>query len=149
MDKKGTTAHEQFMQHCLKLAREAKKQGHTPVGSIIVKEGKVISEAREGDNVLPSHMAHAEAAAIVKALSKTGGKDLRDAVLYTTVEPCFMCAYLIRKTKIREVVFGIRTEQVGGFSSNYPFLAARDIPKWEIVPIVTEGILGGECRALF
>ncbi len=144
-----TDRHEKFMSRCLQLATAAKEGGNTPVGSVLVREGRIIAEAREGDNLLPVPMAHAEAVAIVKALSQIKEKDLSECVLYTTVEPCFMCAYLIRKTGIREVVFGMRTDGVGGYSSDYPFLVADNITKWSAIPVITEGILKDECGALF
>jgi tRNA(adenine34) deaminase len=148
MDEQSLRKHEKYMQRCLELADEAKAHGKAPVGSVIVKEGKIIGEGIEGTEKLPAILAHAEVAAVLQAISNTDSNDLSECTLYTTVEPCFMCSYLIRQTKISKVVFGIRTPGVGGVSSGYPFLPAKDIAKWPSVPLIIEGILKRECLAL-
>lgn len=134
------------MRRCLELATEARSKGFSAVGSLIVRNGKVIAEGREGEPSLPALMAHAEAVALNKAVLHTGTKDLSHCILYTTVEPCAMCSYLIRLTRISKVVFGIRTSSVGGVSSGYPILAANDIAIWSASPEIVEGVLKDECR---
>lgn len=138
--------HEKYMHRCLELAAKAKSNSKTAVGSLIVKDGNIISEGIEGSDELPESLAHAEMIAIVNAIKHFESKDLSDCILYTTVEPCFMCSYLIRQTKIKEVVFGITTPETGGASSEFPFLSAANIHKWYPPPNVIEGILIEECE---
>lgn len=140
--------HEKYMRRCLELAAEAKAHGKTPVGSVLVKDEKIVGEGIEGTEKLPAALAHAEVAAILEAISYLNSSDLSPCVLYTTVEPCFMCSYLIRQTKIHKVVFGIKTPGVGGASSDYPILSAKDIAKWPFTPLIIGGILEKECLAL-
>ncbi len=147
MEEQDHNKHKKYMRRCLELAAEAKAQGHTPVGCVIVRGEEIISEGTEGGESLPGIFAHAEALAILHAM-QSPMKDLSHCILYTTVEPCFMCAYLIRQTKIGQVVFGITTPEVGGASSNYPFLAAKEIVKWSDPPLIVEGILAKACLAL-
>lgn len=149
IDKMDLNKHEKYMRRCLELAAEAKAHGKTPVGSVIVKEENILAEGLEGDQKLPGLLAHAEVAAITEAVARTGNTDLSECILYTTVEPCFMCSYLIRQTRIREVVFGIKTPGTGGSSSNYPFLTASNISQLSTAPSVTEGVLQKECESLF
>jgi tRNA(adenine34) deaminase len=140
--------HNTYMERCLELAAMAGADGKTAVGSVIVKEGRIIAEGIEGAGDVPAPLAHAEVLAILKAITYTGSGELSDCSLYTTVEPCFMCSYLIRQTKIKEVVFGTRTNGTGGVSSLYPILAAKDIPVWEAVPLITEGVKKEACGRL-
>lgn len=133
------------MTHCLDLARLAKANGKTAVGSVIVRDGKIISEGIEGSPDFPPILAHAEAIAIVKAIEVSGTRDLSDCSLYTTVEPCLMCSFLIRETQINRVIYGTGAGSIGGATSNYPILIVTDITRWKSVPEVTSGILSTEC----
>lgn len=138
---------QKYMQRCIELAAEAKKNGHTAVGSVLVSNDSIIAEGMEGDALLPKIMSHAENIALLKAIEIRGHKDLSDCILYTTVEPCFMCAYLIRQTKIKKVVYGTETP-AGGYSSDYPILTAKSISSWKNVPEVIGGFLKDECENL-
>lgn len=140
---------EKFMKRCLELASLAKKNKQSPVGSVIVKDNKVIASGVEGSEELPDMLAHAEIIAILNAVKYTGSEDLSECELYTTVEPCFMCSYLIRKTKIRRVVYGMETEETGGINSTFPFLKTGNFTKWNKPPEIIGGILREECKNLF
>lgn len=137
-----------YMQRCLELARQAKALGYTAVGSLIVKDDKVIGEGCEGAESLPEMMKHAELAAIITAKSHQNSQYLEKCTLYTTVEPCFMCAYLIRQSRISRVVYGIPTPEVGGASSEFPFLTSAEFTKWPEPPEVVSGVLAEACEAL-
>jgi tRNA(adenine34) deaminase len=136
------------MKRCLALARAARARHYPAVGSLIVLDGVVLAEGEEGDGSLPVPLAHAEAVAVVKALGQVAAGQLSRATLYTTVEPCLMCAYLIRKAGIGTVVYGTETAGAGGVSSPYPILTAPDISRWGIPPRVVRGILEEQCREL-
>lgn len=140
--------HQKFMKICLKLASQAKENGFTPVGSVIVKDGEVISEGMEGSDELPQILSHAENVSILHAVEKLNTKNLEDCVLYTTVEPCFMCSYLIRQMKIKKVVYGLETP-AGGKSSDYPILTTDKISSWSKPPEIRGGVMKEECKKLF
>ena len=135
-----------FMRKCLELAGKAKGNGKTGVGSVIVRGRAIVGEGEEGDDELPPHLAHAELLAINHAIQSGGNSDLSDCILYTTVEPCVMCSYVIRNTRISSVVIGATTGGVGGVSSRYPILIADDIAAWGKPPLVVLGILEEECQ---
>lgn len=138
--------HEKHMKRCLELAAQAKLNNKTAVGSLIVQDGIIIAEGIEGSEELPDIISHAEVVAIIKAIEYTGSKDLSNYTLYTTVEPCFMCSYLIRQTKIKEVIYGTTTSETGGHSSLYPILSTIKIQKWQPSPVIFDGILEEECH---
>jgi tRNA(adenine34) deaminase len=137
--------HEEIMNRCLQLAMQAKSAGKTAVGSLIIRDNKVIAEGIEGSEVLPAILAHAEIIAIEKAVTSTASKDLSGCMLYTTVEPCFMCSYLIRETKITTVVYGAKAGTIGGVNSEHPILVSNSISKWSAPPVVFGGVLEAEC----
>src|SRR5688572_13687418 len=137
-----------FMQRCLQLAADAKRNGKTAVGAVVTKDNQIVAEGTEGDDSLPQLLGHAEIIAIIKAIKKSGTKDLSDYVLYTTVEPCFMCSYVIRETRIARVVFGAKAGEIGGVYSSYPLLTATAISRWQTPVEVEGGFLEKECLQL-
>lgn len=140
--------HEKYIRRCLELAALAKENGKTAVGSVIVKDRKIIAAGMEGSEDLPDILSHAEVITIINAIKYTGSEDLSNCTLYTTVEPCFMCSYLIRKTKVKKVVFGAKSKNTGGISSAFPFLRSDNISCWPPAPQIVEGILADECEKM-
>jgi tRNA(adenine34) deaminase len=140
--------HEQFMRRCLELGTVARVQGNTPVGSIVVLDGVIIGEGIETLPVGSSITGHAETLACQAALDAIGRKYLAGAILYTTAEPCFMCAYAIRQLRIGFVVYGIDTPIIGAVTSTHPILTDPALDSWRPAPTVIGGVLREECERL-
>jgi len=68
------------------------------------------------------------------------------ATLYTTVEPCVLCAYVIRRTRILRVVFGVRAGALGGMTGPYPLLNDAMLAPDQALASVEGGVLAEECR---
>lgn len=137
-----------YMQQCLQLAETALQQGNIPVGSLLVRADQVVAAASE---LLPTGLditAHAEVLAIRLACERLGTLDLHDCTLYTTAEPCWMCSYAIRESRISQVVIGAATVDVGGISTRYPLLVDSTIKVWNAPPQVITGVLAAECQAV-
>ncbi len=139
---------EQFMRECLSLARTAKERGDSPVGSILVRNGEIIARGIEGGKAHKDITYHAEIEAIRQARTLLNTSDLSDCIMYTTHEPCIMCAYVIRHHRIPTIVMGLTTGDIGGASSAYPLLKDAGITKWGTPPQLISGVLEAECRAL-
>ncbi|HET7566027.1 MAG TPA: nucleoside deaminase [Gemmatimonadaceae bacterium] len=137
-----------YMRRCLELARRALAAGDVPVGALIVREGHVIGEGYERTRACLDPAAHAEIEAIRDACRTLGSLDLSGATLYTTVEPCVLCAYGVRQTRIRRVVFGVRAGALGGASGPYPLLTDTASTAHAAPPVVQEGVLAEQCRRL-
>lgn len=140
--------HEFYMAKCIALAKIARSRGESPVGSLIIKDGKIIGEGIEGGKFHRDITFHAEIEAIRAAVTNTGIPDLSGCILYTTHEPCIMCSYITRHHKISKIIVGVSTGEFGGYSSNYPVLLDTTIDKWGPVPTIIKGILEKECREL-
>lgn len=140
--------YEHLMRQCIALAHIAKERGDSPVGSILVKDGEVISEGIEGGRTQQDITYHAEIEAIRDARKNLGLEDMSDCILFTTHEPCIMCSYVIRHHKIKQVVVGVRTGEVGGFSSALPVLLDTTVTRWAEPPVIIDGILEQACMAL-
>lgn len=135
-----------FMRRCLELGRIAFANGDAPVGCLIVKNGETIAEAIESVKLKKDPTAHAETEAVRAACKKFKTLDLSDCALFTNVEPCWMCAYAIRQTQIKQVVFGSRNEKVGGFSSKFPVLLDKNLKL--PLPEIYADVLSAGCDSL-
>ncbi len=100
--------HERYMRRCIALARQAIANGDTPVGSLIVDGDEIVSEGVEGVRARHDPTAHAEIEALRAAFSRRRSPNLAGCTLYSSVEPCIMCAYAIRLERISVVVCGAR-----------------------------------------
>lgn len=124
-----------FMQRCEALAALAAQRQESPVGSVVVLEDQIIGEGIEAGKAKQDITCHAEVEAIRAAVQKHG-KDLSAATLYTTHEPCILCSYVIRHHRIGRVVIQRAVAHIGGATSAYPILTAKDIPIWGEPPMV-------------
>lgn len=140
----GPTA---YMRRCLELAEIARSAGDTAVGALIVRGDDVVGEGFEQTRATHDPSAHAEVIAIRQACRRLGTLDLRRCSLYSTVEPCVLCGYAIRRAGIAAVIYGVPAGQAGAWTSAYAILADRALAGWPPVPTVTGGVLADECLA--
>lgn len=138
----------EYMRRCLELGGMAALAGDTAVGAVVVRGDEIVGEGIERTRAARDPSAHAEVEAIRQACQRLGTLDLRDCALYSTVEPCVLCGYVIRRTGIGHVFYGVPAGQAGAWTSSYAILADRDLRGWSSVPQVTGGVLADECLAL-
>lgn len=140
--------HEAYMQRCLALARAALAAGDVPVGAVVVRGEEILGEGIECVRVALDPSAHAELEAVRAACQKLGSLDLSGCTVYSTVEPCVLCAYALRRAGVSRVVYGVPAGQVGGFTSRYALLADPALEGWPSPPQILSGVLAEECGAL-
>lgn len=140
--------HETFMRRCLTLAETALSSGETPVGALVVRDGRIVAEGTESTRTEHDPSAHAEVQAIRAACRHDQSVELTDCTLYTTVEPCVLCAYVIRRAGIARVVYGVEAGQAGGITSRYAILSDTTLARWPPPPDVVAGVLARECREM-
>ena len=136
---------EQFLHLALALAREADMAEEVPVGAIVVLDGDVIGTGRNSPVATHDPTAHAEILAIREAALHIGNYRLEGATMYTTLEPCVMCAGAMVAARIKRLVFGTRDLRFGGVRSKFR-LADSQLLNHRI--LVEEGVLGAECSEL-
>ena len=140
------------MREALRVATE--KGAHpslTPIGCVIVKDGAVL--AAERNRVEEDHdpTAHAEITAIRAAGEKLQDAELRDAVLYSTLQPCGMCAMASIWSKVGRVVFGAGREDVHRmyFEDRHVDTMAFITDAYRNDIVIEGGVLRAECAALY
>jgi len=106
-----------FMQKSLKLAKKALSIDEVPIGAIIVKANKVIGEGFNQSISRKSVTCHAELIAIDNASKVLGNHRLVHTIMFSTIEPCHMCAKAIVDARIEHVVFGAKEPKSGALIS--------------------------------
>jgi tRNA(adenine34) deaminase len=136
------------MRRCIELARQAIESGDTPVGSLIVDRNELVSEGVEAVRARPDATAHAEMEALRAAFARRQSRDLSGCTLYTSVEPCIMCAYAIRLARISVVVCGARAGDEGQAPSGHNVLTGESVAPNHSPPLVIRGVLVRECESV-
>lgn len=101
------------MTSALKQARKAYEKKETPIGAVIVYQGKIIARAYNQREEKQDSTAHAEILVIKKACRKLGTWRLEDCDLYVTLEPCVMCSGAIIQSRIKTVYYGAKNQRFG------------------------------------
>ena len=138
--------HERHMRRCIELARQAIGSGDTPVGSLIVDGDELVSEGVEAVRARQDATAHAEMEALRTAFVRRRSRDLTGCSLYTSVEPCIMCAYAIRLARISVVVCGARGRDGEGAVSGHIVLTDERVAPNRPPPFVIRDVLEQECQ---
>jgi tRNA(adenine34) deaminase len=133
------------MRMALDLAREAEAAGEVPVGAVVVMAGEIAGRGRNSPIERSDPTAHAEILALREACAAAGNYRLEGAILYTTLEPCVMCAGALVSARIATVVFGARDLRFGGVRSKFR-LADAEVLNHRLE--IQEGMLGAECAEL-
>jgi tRNA(adenine34) deaminase len=138
-------SHEAFMREALALAREAAESGEAPVGAVVVVGDEIVGRGRNSPIGDIDPTAHAEILALREAARTLGNYRLEDATLYSTLEPCVMCAGALVAARVRTLVFGARDLRFGGVRSKFR-LADSDVLNHRVE--IVEGILAADCVEL-
>lgn len=136
---------EDYMRQALDLAVKAERDGEVPVGAVVVFEGEIVGRGRNSPISLVDPTAHAEILAIQDAAAALGNYRLPGATLYSTLEPCVMCAGALVTARIGTLVFGARDLRFGGVRSKFR-IADSDLLNHRVE--IVEGVLGPECVKL-
>lgn len=105
-----------MMRRCVVLAQSAGSRKEYPFAAVIARRGEFICESLNMVRTDRDVTRHAEMVAISSAQRKLQSTSLDACTIYSTVEPCAMCAYAIRETRIGRVIFGLRSPVMGGHS---------------------------------
>jgi tRNA(adenine34) deaminase len=102
-----------WMKRAIVLAREGEAgPGKNPIGCVIVRDGEVVGEGSNEVALRHDATAHAEIVSMRRAGEKLKCHELRDAVLYTTLQPCGMCTMASIWAKIDRIVYGAGRDDV-------------------------------------
>ena len=109
--------HLRYLKAALVQARIASRHGEVPVGAVVVLDGRVVGTGRNEMISRKDPSAHAEILAIRKAAQKLQSERLPGCILYSTLEPCPMCAGAAVLARLSEVVYGAADPRAGACGS--------------------------------
>ncbi|WP_315717785.1 MULTISPECIES: nucleoside deaminase [unclassified Bradyrhizobium] len=118
-----------FLRHSFAIARRATSNGNHPFGAVLIAaDGRVLIEAENG--YMPAHdaTAHAERLVATQACISIAPEIRAAATLYSSAEPCAMCAGAIYWAGIGRVVYGLGERRLRGITGNHPENPTLDLP---------------------
>ncbi len=117
---------DEFMQAAIDEARKGLAEGGIPIGSVLVKDGKIVGRGHNQRVQKNDPMTHAETDCLRNA-GRIGS--YKGTVLYSTLMPCYMCAGTVVQFSIKKVIVG----------ENKTFSGAEDFMKQHGVEVINLG----------
>lgn len=122
-----------YLRQAIGWSRTARERGNRPFGAVIIgADGTELAAAWNSNGETGDCTAHAETSAIRLASPRFSREVLEKATLYSSAEPCVMCAGAIFWSNIRRVVYGIDAQRLRVFRGERPEqrdaeLSCRDV----------------------
>lgn len=124
---------EHFLRRTFEVARRAAANGNHPFGAILVdQKGNVLIETENGYMPSRDGTAHAERLLATQACTGLDADTLRNATVYSSAEPCAMCAGAIYWAGIGRVVYGLSEHRMRALTGNHPENPTLDLPCREV-----------------
>ena len=136
---------EEFMREALLEARAAGEVDEVPVGAIVVVDGSVIGRGHNAVIKTSDPTAHAEIVALREAARKVGNYRLPGATIYSTIEPCAMCAGALVHARVARLVYGAPDPKAGAVETHLG-ICSTDFLNHRVS--IESGILEDECRRM-
>lgn len=135
-----------WMQKAIEEAKKAGDLDEVPVGACVIgANGEILATAGNRTITRSDPTAHAEILVLRQAAEKISNYRLTEMVLYTTIEPCAMCAGALVNARIKRLVFGAHDKRFGAVESVFRLCDSSSLNhKMEI----TSGVLAVECKKL-
>jgi tRNA(adenine34) deaminase len=135
-----------WMRQALAAAAQAGERGEVPVGACVVaNDGSLLAITGNRTRTDCDPTAHAEIVALRDAARQTGNYRLTGATVYSTIEPCAMCAGALVQARVKRLVYGAHDERFGAVETKFRICDSNSLNhRMEITP----GVLEEECRAL-
>jgi tRNA(Arg) A34 adenosine deaminase TadA len=120
---------EHFLRHSFDVARQSMTNGNHPFGAILVdRDQKILLETENGYMPARDGTAHAERVLATLACRTIEASVLAEATIYSSAEPCAMCAGAIYWAGIGRLVYGLSEERLRGITGNHPENPTLDLP---------------------
>ena len=122
-----TGADEGLVRQVIALAREAREAGNHPFGSLLVLDGAVVLTARNTVHTDRDPTAHAETNLVAEAIRRLSPDEIARSVLYTSCEPCAMCAGKMYWAGIRTMVYALPAAELARLAGGSFLVPCRDL----------------------
>src|SRR5437764_8410295 len=137
--------HEHWTREALRAARDAQARDEVPIGACVVVGQEMVAVSGNRTRTDCDPTAHAEIIALRGAARKIGNYRLSEAIVYSTIEPCAMCAGALIQARVKLLVYGATDEKAGAIVSHFHICDAEQLNHRVVI---VKGVLEAECRAL-
>lgn len=134
---------EELMREALVEAEAARQDGEVPVGAVIALDGNIIARGRNAVISSCDPTAHAEIVALRSAAQVVGNYRLSGTTVYSTIEPCAMCAGALVHARVGRLVYGAKDPKAGAVETHFGICNSSLLNHQMSVE---GGILEAECR---
>jgi tRNA(adenine34) deaminase len=129
----------------LAIAEAKRAEPDVPVGSVLIRDNVLLAQGHNQKEQSQDPTDHAEIVVLRRASEKLKTWRLEGTTLYTTLEPCPMCAEAIIQARVSRLVYGAYDPRSGALGSAFNlFVAGRPYP----IPEVVGGVGEEECKSL-
>ena len=137
---------ETWMREALTCAAKAASHDEVPIGAVIIGENSEFLASAFNKTITDNDpTAHAEIITLRNAAHAIGNYRLTGTTIYTTIEPCVMCAGALVNARVKRLVFGAHDERFGAVETVYNLCDSEWLNhRLDITP----GVLADECRQL-
>ncbi len=140
-----TETDEFWMRKAIEAAIKAETFGEVPIGACLIDgQGKLLAIAGNRTITDNDPTAHAEILVLREAAAMLKNYRLTDTTIYTTIEPCAMCAGALVNARVKRLVYGAKDERFGAVETVFR-ICDSEFLNHQIE--ITAGILEDECRA--
>jgi tRNA(adenine34) deaminase len=144
-EKTRAAADHHWMRLALEQARMAALAGEVPVGALVIKDQQIIGMGHNRNLLDHDPTAHAEIVALRQAAAHLGNHRLNGCEIFSTIEPCAMCAGALIHARVARLVYGAADPKAGAVIS---VLQVVNLPGLNHTMEVTAGVLEQECSAI-
>jgi len=145
MESARQNEHERWMRESIRAAHQAQTRDEVPIGTCVVVGERLLAVAGNRTRTDCDPTAHAEILALREAARQFGNYRLDGAVVYSTIEPCAMCAGALIQARVKLLVYGATDEKAGAVESHFHICDANQLNhRVEVI----KGVLEAECREL-
>ena len=133
------------MEEALRAAQRALEAGDVPVGAIVVCGGQIAGVGWNSNVSDSDPTAHAEIVALREAGKRLENYRLGECELFTTIEPCAMCAGAIVHARLKRLIYGAEDPKAGAVHSA---LQVLNHPQLNHEIEIRGGVLAGRCAEI-
>ena len=135
-----------WMNKAIEAAIEAENSDEVPIGACLINEkNEILAIAGNRTRTDCDPTAHAEILVLREAAKKISNYRLTETTLYTTIEPCAMCAGALIQARVKRLVFGALDERFGAVESVFRLC---DNSSLNHQMEITKGVLAENCRKI-
>ncbi|WP_324665314.1 nucleoside deaminase [Haloarcula sediminis] len=119
--------HEAHMQTAFELAREAAARGDEPFGSVLVRDDAVVMTDSNRVHTAADIRRHPELQLAHRACEAYAPEERAEMAMYTSTEPCPMCAGGMERAGFGRVVYSVGSDEVAALTGVEPAVSASEI----------------------